>query len=47
MSYKNIEAFIKQFKEQNDVEYLKNKFKNVYFIIGTAYAGKSTMIKML
>lgn len=47
MPYKNIEAFIKQFKEQNDVEYLKNKFKNVYFIIGTAYAGKSTMIKML
>lgn len=47
MPYKNIEAFIKQFKEQNDVEYLKNIFKNVYFIIGTAYAGKSTMIKML
>lgn len=47
MPYKNIEAFIKQFKEQNDVEYLKIKFKNVYFIIGTAYAGKSTMIKML
>ena len=26
---------------------IKNKFKNVYFIIGTAYAGKSTMVKML
>lgn len=26
---------------------LKEQFKNVYFIIGTAYAGKSTMIKML
>lgn len=26
---------------------LKNLFKNVYFINGTAYAGKSTMVKML
>lgn len=26
---------------------MKNIFKNVYFINGTAYAGKSTMIKML
>ena len=26
---------------------IKSKFKNVYFIIGTAYAGKSTMVKML
>lgn len=26
---------------------IKNKFKNVYFIIGTAYARKSTMVKML
>ena len=26
---------------------LKNMFKNVYFINGTAYAGKSTMVKML
>lgn len=23
------------------------KYKNVYFINGTAYAGKSTMVKML
>lgn len=26
---------------------LKNLLKNVYFINGTAYAGKSTMVKML
>ena len=26
---------------------IKGLFKNVYFIIGTAYAGKSTMLKML
>ena len=26
---------------------LKNLFKNVYFINGTAYAGKSTMVRML
>ena len=26
---------------------IKEKLKNVYFIIGTAYAGKSTMVKML
>ena len=25
----------------------KMKFKNVYFINGTAYAGKSTMVKLL
>ncbi len=43
----NIENFIEQFKEQYDIEYLRKQFKNVYFIIGTAYAGKSTMIKML
>lgn len=42
-----IEEFIVDFKEKNNIEYLKNQFKNVYFIIGTAYAGKSTMIKML
>lgn len=24
-----------------------SRFKNVYFINGTAYAGKSTMVKML
>ena len=34
-------------KEKYDVEELKKQFKNVYFIIGTAYAGKSTMVKML
>ena len=28
-------------------EEIKELFKNVYFIIGTAYAGKSTMLKML
>lgn len=27
--------------------YMKKKFDNVYFINGTAYAGKSTMVKML
>ena len=47
MIYKNIEDFIEKFREEYDVEYLKKQFKNVYFIIGTAYAGKSTMIKML
>ena len=26
---------------------IKNLLKNVYFINGTAYAGKSTMVKML
>ena len=26
---------------------LKEKFKNVYFITGLAYAGKSTMVKRL
>ena len=34
-------------KEKYDVEELKKQFNNVYFIIGTAYAGKSTMVKML
>ena len=47
MIYKNIEDFVEQFKKQYNIEYLKKQFKNVYFIIGTAYAGKSTMIKML
>lgn len=27
--------------------YMKKKFENVYFINGTAYAGKSTMVKLL
>ena len=26
---------------------LRRLFENVYFIIGTAYAGKSTMVRML
>ena len=43
----SIEDFIKEFKEQYNNETLKNQFRNVYFIIGTAYAGKTTMIKML
>ena len=47
MIYKKIEDFIKEFKEQYNTEHLRNQFRNVYFIIGTAYAGKSTMIKML
>ena len=47
MIYKKTESLIEQLKEQHDLEYLKNQFKNVYFIIGTAYAGKSTMVKML
>lgn len=42
-----IENFVEEFKKQNDIEQLKEQFKNVYFIIGTAYAGKSSMIKML
>ena len=41
------ENFLDSFKEQYDIEYLKEHFKNVYFIIGTAYAGKSTILKML
>lgn len=41
------ENFLESFKEQYDIEYLKEHFKNVYFIIGTAYAGKSTILKML
>ncbi len=44
---KKIENYIEEFKKHYDIEYLKQQFKNVYFIIGTAYAGKSTMIKML
>lgn len=47
MIYKKTESLIEKLKEQYDLEYLKNQFKNVYFIIGTAYAGKSTMVKML
>ena len=47
MENKTIEKFVEDFKKQNDIEQLKSQFKNVYFIIGTAYAGKSTMIKML
>lgn len=47
MMNKKIESYIEEFKKQYDIEYLKKQFKNVYFIIGTAYAGKSTMIKML
>lgn len=30
-----------------DCNIIKNLFKNVYFINGTAYAGKSTMVKLL
>ena len=26
---------------------IKNLFRNVYFVNGTAYAGKSTMVRML
>ena len=32
-------------KIENNI--LKHYLKNVYFITGTAYAGKSTMVKML
>ena len=28
-------------------ENMESKFKNVYFFNGTAYAGKSTMVKLL
>ena len=42
-----IENYIEELKKQFDINNLKKQFKNVYFIIGTAYAGKSTMIKML
>ena len=31
----------------NRYKQLKEKFKNVYFITGTAYAGKSTLVKNL
>lgn len=44
---KKLEEFIIEFKEQYNIEHLNSQFRNVYFIIGTAYAGKSTMIKML
>lgn len=47
MMNKKIENYIEEFKKQYDNEYLKKQFKNVCFIIGTAYAGKSTMIRML
>lgn len=47
MINKEIENYVKHFKEQYDVENLKKQLKNVYFIIGTAYAGKSTMVRML
>ena len=47
MENKSIEKFVEDFKMQYDIEQLVEQFKNVYFIIGTAYAGKSTMIKML
>lgn len=48
MIYKNnINEFVSQIEKQYDTKYLKQQFKNVKFIIGTAYAGKSTMIKML
>lgn len=48
MIYKNsIDKFVNEIKKQYDTKYLKEQFKNVKFIIGTAYAGKSTMIKML
>lgn len=47
MKNKSIEKFVEDFKKQYDIEQLVEQFKNVYFIIGTAYAGKSTMIKML
>lgn len=47
MIYKKTEDLIKQLKKQHNFEYLKEQFQNVYFIIGTAYAGKSTMVKML
>ena len=47
MENKSIEKFVEDFKKQYDIEQLVEQFKNVYFIIGTAYAGKSTMIKML
>jgi hypothetical protein len=33
--------------EELDYEDIKSKLKNVYFINGTAYAGKSTIVKMI
>lgn len=47
MIYNKTCELIEQLKKQYDLEYLRSQFKNVYFIIGTAYAGKSTMVKML
>ena len=47
MIYNKIENFVEDFKKQYDINELKKQFKNVYFIIGTAYAGKSTILKML
>lgn len=47
MIYKNIEDFVEEFRKTNDINKIKEQFKNVFFIIGTAYAGKSTMVKML
>lgn len=43
----NIEKYVSDFKNNNDIDKIRESLKNVYFIIGTAYAGKSTMIKML
>ena len=47
MINEELKKFIDEFKIQYDIEHLRKQFKNVYFIIGTAYAGKTTMIKML
>ena len=44
---KKIEDFVEEIKNKYDIDTLKQQLQNVYFIIGTAYAGKSTMIKML
>ena len=43
----NTEEYAGRFRLQYDTECLKKQFRNVYFIIGTAYAGKSTMVRML
>lgn len=43
----SVNLFVNKIKESYDVDELKKQLSNVYFIIGTAYAGKSTMIKML
>lgn len=47
MENNKLEKFISDFKSQYDIDFLRKQFENVYFIIGTAYAGKSTMLKML